>query len=209
MTLWYPEATNAALMKTMPLPIHKIDDHQLVQQAAEGSREAFGELVSRHHLKVRGMLWRTLGDETEVDDVAQEVFMSALSAVDRFRQQSSFSTWLLAIARNKAISHLRKKGTAVGKTVTGLDLALVEHQIKGLDEGKTEPANLDALRNCVTKLGAPHRQLVREFYFNERSTAELSVETGKARNTLRMQLMRIRRALASCIERKLELKDGP
>ncbi|MDG2013924.1 MAG: RNA polymerase sigma factor [Pirellulaceae bacterium] len=203
-TLWYSEETNSPVMKTMPLPIHQIDDHQLVQLAAEGSREAFGELVSRHHLKVRAMLWRSLGDESAVDDVAQEVFMSALSGVSRFRQQASFSTWLLAIARNKAISHLRKKCTASGKTVSGLDLAVIEHQIQILDEGKTEPANLDALRNCVTKLSDSHRQLVQEIYFNERSTAELSAATGVARNTLRMQLMRIRRALAGCIERNVE-----
>ena len=108
-------------MKTMTVPFHEIDDHQLVRQAAEGSREAFGELVSRHHLRVRGMLWRVLGDPTEVDDIAQEVFISALVNVGDFRQQATFSTWLLAIARNKAISHLRRKTTAAGKTKNNLD----------------------------------------------------------------------------------------
>lgn len=190
-------------MKTMPVPFHQIDDHQLVRQAAEGSREAFGELVSRHHFQVRAMLWRVLGDETEVDDLAQEVFMSALSKVNEFRQQAAFSTWLLAIARNKAISHLRRKTTAAGKTMNGLDQYLHQLQIEQLTDHQPEPPHFDALRGCLKQLSEKHQQLIQAVYFQERNTAELAQEMGQARNAIRMRLMRIRRALAGCIQRQM------
>ena len=55
-------------MTTKTVAFNEIDDRELVKQAAAGSREAFGELVSRHHRLVRSMLWRVLGDEAEVDE---------------------------------------------------------------------------------------------------------------------------------------------
>lgn len=191
-------------MKTMPVPFHQIDDHQLVRQAAEGSREAFGELVSRHHVQVRAMLWRVLGDESEVDDMAQEVFISALANVGEFRQQAAFSTWLLAIARNKAISHLRRKTRAAGKTWNGLDQCVHQLQIEQLTHHQSEPPHFDALRGCLKQLNEKHQALIQAVYFQERSTADLAQEMGQARNAIRMRLMRIRRALASCIQRKMK-----
>ena len=189
-------------MKTTPVLFNEIEDRDLVQHAAAGSREAFGELVSRHHRLVRTMLWRVLGDESEVDDVAQEVFMSALSGVAGFRQQSSFQTWLLSIARNKAISHLRKKRTRAGKAINGLDQMVIQHQIASIADGKVESPALDALRQCLDQLSTDHRRLVEEVYFKERSAADVAREIGQPKNTVRMRLMRIRKALSGCIQRQ-------
>jgi len=173
-----------------------------VRQAAAGSREAFGELVSRHHRIVRTMLWRVFGDQSEVDDVAQEVFMSALTSVAKFRQESSFQTWLLSIARNKAITHLRKKRSGSGHEISSLDQFVIQHQVASIADGKVESPKLDALRQCLEQLAEDQRRLVKDIYFDGRSAAQVARETGQAKNTVRMRLMRIRKALSGCIKRK-------
>jgi RNA polymerase sigma-70 factor (ECF subfamily) len=189
-------------MKTKPVLFNEIDDQELVNRAAAGSREAFGELVSRHHRLVRSMLWRVLGDQAEIDDVAQEVFMSALSGVAGFRQQSSFPTWLLSIARNKAISHLRSKRNRDNCVTNRLDQLVIQHQIASIADGKVESPALEALQRCLERLPSEHRQLIQAVYFEDRSPADVARESGQARNTVRMRLMRIRRALSGCIKRQ-------
>lgn len=173
-------------------------------QAADGSREAFGELVSRHHRIVRSMLWRVLGEPVEVDDVAQDVFMSALGSVADFKHQSTFQTWLLSIARNKAISHLRKKRTRLGKVVCGIDQFVIQNQIASIAEGQVDSPRLDALQQCLDRLTDQHRQLIEQVYFDDQSAADIARESGQAKNTVRMRLMRIRKALSGCIKRTTE-----
>ena len=181
---------------------NEIEDQELVRQAAAGSREAFGELVSRHHQMVRTMLMRALGHRSEVDDVAQEVFLSALRGVAGFRQQSSFRTWLLSIARNQAITHLRKQRTLAGQTLNGLDRLVLQHQIASVADGYVEPPNMAALQACLGQLNEDHQHLIKEIYFQDRSAAEVARQTGQAKNAVRMRLMRIRKALSACMQRQ-------
>ena len=189
-------------MKTTQVLYNEIADPELARRAAAGSREAFGELVSRHHQVVRSMLWRVLGDPGEVDDLAQEVFLAALRGVSGFRQQSNFSTWLLSIARNQAITHLRKKRRLEGQVLSGLDQWLLQQQLASLSEDRGESPTLQALQECLGQLNDDHRNLIREIYFQERSAADVARQSGQAKNAVRMRLMRIRQALSACIQRQ-------
>ena len=195
-------ATKGMFMKTIQLIYNEIEDSSLVCEAVAGSREAFGELVSRHHRIVRTVLWRVLGDESEVEDVAQEVFMSALAGVADFRQQSSFQTWLLSIARNKAITILRKRQSEPGKAVNGLEHLIVQHQMESMLAGSVETPTLDALRWCIDQLSEDHQRLVNDIYFEGRSAAQVARDRDQAKNPIRMRLMRIRKALSGCIKKK-------
>ena len=83
-------------------------DEELVQRLRKGDERAMNVLVDRHH----GVVFRTcvaiLSDEDLAADASQNSFLKALGAVDRFRGESAFRTWLLAIAGNEAQGLLRK-----------------------------------------------------------------------------------------------------
>ena len=85
-----------------------LDDAGLVTQAQEGSREAFGLLVSRYQERVLNLVYRRLDDRELALDVAQEVFLKAYRALPRFRADSKFYTWLFRIAVNESISARRR-----------------------------------------------------------------------------------------------------
>ena len=83
-------------------------DLELVRLARAGDADAFGALVDRHRQAVFRAAYAALGSHPEADDAAQEAFVTAYRRLSTFREQSSFRTWLLAIAWRKALD--RRQG---------------------------------------------------------------------------------------------------
>ncbi|MDE2701006.1 MAG: sigma-70 family RNA polymerase sigma factor [Gemmatimonadetes bacterium] len=86
-----------------------IEDIQIVARVLEGNTEAFSLLVQRHHERVYNAVYSLIGDLDEADDLAQEAFLKAFRALNRFRGQSLFSTWLHRIAVNCCLDHLKSR----------------------------------------------------------------------------------------------------
>lgn len=84
------------------------EDAALVERALQGDGSALDALVCRHHRAVYAVAYRVLGDADAAADAAQDTFVRALSALEGFRSDSSFRTWLLRIAGNTATSVGRK-----------------------------------------------------------------------------------------------------
>jgi RNA polymerase sigma-70 factor (ECF subfamily) len=83
-------------------------DEELVQRVREGDQRAMNVLVDRHHGVVFRSCAAILSDEDLAADASQNSFLKAFRAVDRFRGEAAFRTWLLAIAGNEARGLLRK-----------------------------------------------------------------------------------------------------
>lgn len=85
-------------------------DEVLVQRAQSGDRDALVILYRRYVKEIYGYLLNQLGDVRDAEDVTSETFLRFISAVGGFRTQSSFRTWLYAIARNQLRDHWRRNG---------------------------------------------------------------------------------------------------
>ncbi|MGI9277354.1 MAG: RNA polymerase sigma factor RpoE [Endozoicomonas sp.] len=85
-------------------------DQQLVERVKKGDRNAFDLLVIKYQHRILGLVGSYVNDFQEVQDVAQEAFIKAYRAIDKFRGESSFYTWLYRIAVNTAKNHLVSKG---------------------------------------------------------------------------------------------------
>lgn len=79
-------------------------DEELVRQFQSGRKEAFDTLVLRYQKDVYRIAWRFTGDHAEADDLAQETFCRAFSALGQFRGESSLRTWLLRIVSNLSLN---------------------------------------------------------------------------------------------------------
>jgi RNA polymerase sigma-70 factor, ECF subfamily len=84
-------------------------DAELTAHARAGSLEAFEELIRRHSRLVYRALAAILGNQDHAQDAMQDVMLSAYQNIAAFQSRSKFSTWLVSIARNKAIEYLRKR----------------------------------------------------------------------------------------------------
>lgn len=89
--------------------IRPLDDTTLVDRAKAGDREAMDLLLSRHLEDVYHAAFRVLGDREAAQDAAQDAFVNAVRALDAFRGDASFRTWLIRIAVNAARSVGRRQ----------------------------------------------------------------------------------------------------
>jgi RNA polymerase sigma-70 factor (ECF subfamily) len=86
------------------------EERRLIQACQEGDLDAFGDLVRRYEKKVYWIAFNLVGDAEDAQDLAQEAFLRVFKAIERFKLQYNFYTWLYRIVVNLAIDHLRKHG---------------------------------------------------------------------------------------------------
>jgi RNA polymerase sigma-70 factor, ECF subfamily len=84
-------------------------DVSLMQLAGAGDAVAFEELVERHQRLVVGTVARMLGNNSEVEDIAQQVFVRVWRSAKRYVPRAKFTTWLLKITRNLVFNELRRR----------------------------------------------------------------------------------------------------
>ena len=85
------------------------DDFKLIEAFRKGDEKAFEEIVRRYHRQVANIIYLTLGNREEVDDLSQEVFVRVFRSLDRFEFDSSLYSWIYRIAVNLCIDEIRKK----------------------------------------------------------------------------------------------------
>ncbi len=84
-------------------------DAALMLRVKRGDRAAFAELVEKYKQPVMNFIFRSLRDETEAEDLAQNVFLQVYKSRDRYQNTAKFSTWLLTIARNLCLNEIRRR----------------------------------------------------------------------------------------------------
>src|SRR5467141_1960741 len=102
---------NAALSVRREGAAQPVSDDTLIRQIAEGNKLAMRALFARHQLKVYRFVLRILRDNALAEDVVSEVFFEAWQHAGRFEGRSSVSTWILGIARHKALSACNRRST--------------------------------------------------------------------------------------------------
>lgn len=189
-----------------PTSLHEFDSvDQLVEQAIGGCEDSFRQLVQLNHESVRLYLARFIGCPHQADDLAQDTFLVAYEKLSEFRGESKFSTWIIGIARFKAISFLRKQKTLRKKNQQYFEAELIEQQLNHL-QVETDDIGLaraDALKSCIAELPDQSMQLIDQFYFQEMTATNIAATDDQASGSIRMKLLRIRKVLLRCINLKL------
>ena len=86
-----------------------LSDQDVVLRARSGQEAAYRELIRRYERPVFALLFRMVRDRELAEDLAQETFVKALNAIDSYRPEFKFSSWIFKIANNAAIDHLRRR----------------------------------------------------------------------------------------------------
>ena len=91
------------------MPENSDPDAALMLRVKRGDRVAFAELVEKYKQPLFNFIHRTLRDETESEDLAQNVFLQVYKSRQRYEQTAKFSTWLFTIARNLCLNEIRRR----------------------------------------------------------------------------------------------------
>ena len=101
-------AINAAARKHIA-DARATSDESLLESIAKGNRTAMHVLYSRHHVRVYRFILRMVRDTTMAEDLVSQVFLDVWRTASQFEGRSQVSTWLLSIARFKALTALRQR----------------------------------------------------------------------------------------------------
>ena len=127
------------------------NDEAIVKRVQEGDVEAYNLLVIKYQHKIFQVIGKFVNNQADIADVAQEAFIKAYRAINSFRADSSFYTWLYRIAVNTAKTHLESNN----KTRNHLDVDSPEFQSideQGVLASSDTPDRIDAMADLPTEL---------------------------------------------------------
>ena len=160
----------------------------------------FVELYSQHYPRLQYYLMALLPTSTDAADVMQETSVVLWTKFDSFETGTNFLAWACKIARFQAMKHYeRSSRSAKLFDVSTMDKLAMEAMIPV--ERPAVP--LEVLEECVGRLSEKDRILIQRRYEQETTVKQIAKEIGRSANSLSQSLGRIRRALLTCIERKI------
>jgi RNA polymerase sigma-70 factor (ECF subfamily) len=177
-------------------------DEVLVQLVAGGDKDAMRALFARHNVRVFRFLTRIVGNDATAEDLLNEVFLEVWRNASRFEARSQVSTWILAIARFKALASMRRRqhdelddeASEMIEDTTDNPEVTVQ---------KTERSAL--LQQCLQQLSVAHRQVVDLVYYHEQSIEEVAEIIGVPASTVKTRVFYARKRIAELMaERGLD-----
>ena len=172
-------------------------DEVLIGRIASGDRLAMQVLFARHHVRVFRFVLRLVRDESRAEDLISEVFLDVWRQAGKFEGRSAVSTWLLAIARFKALSALRRR----------TDAELDEETAEAIEDTSDDPeVTLEkkdksaVIRKCLVHLSAEHREIIDLVYYHEKSVEEVAAIVGIPENTVKTRMFYARKRLADLLK---------
>jgi RNA polymerase sigma-70 factor (ECF subfamily) len=172
-------------------------DEVLIGRIANGDRLAMQVLYARYHVRIFRFVVRMVRDESTAEDLISEVFLDVWRQAGRFEGRSAVSTWMLSIARFKALSALRYRPEQE------LSDEVAEAIEDTADDPHTALAKKDKgaiLRKCLTGLSAEHREIIDLVYYHEKSVEEVAEIVGIPENTVKTRMFYARKRLAELLK---------
>jgi RNA polymerase sigma-70 factor, ECF subfamily len=173
-------------------------DPELLERIAEGDKLAMQALYTRHNVRVYRFVLRFVGDEALAEDLVSEVFVEVWRNAGRFEGNSQVSTWILAIARYKALSSLRRRK----------DDALDDVEAAAIPDSADDPEitmlkkdRVAILRECMSHLSRDHREIIDLVYYHEKSVDEAAQIVGIPPNTVKTRMFHARKRMSELLQR--------
>jgi len=167
-------------------------DEELVEACQAGEVSAFDILVARWEDRIRGAAFRFLGSEEEARDVAQEAFLKAYRALDGFKREARFSSWLYQIATNLCRDRLRRRKTRATVSLEALEETgpvMVETR-PDAHERLLERDLAQAVRRAIHALPEEQREVVILKEYQELTFLEIAQALDVPVSTVKTRLYR-------------------
>lgn len=160
-------------------------DHELVRRYIDGDARAFDELVARFERRVYAVAFRMCGNPEDARDVSQEVFLNAMRALKRFREEAQLSTWFHRVTVNASLDHMRKRKRRSSTPIE--DVAEQPSSDPGPEDAAAGAARAAEVHRALSRLSSEHRAVLvlhdlEDLDYAEAATAlDIPVGTVKSR----------------------------
>jgi RNA polymerase sigma-70 factor (ECF subfamily) len=178
-------------------PVQDTSDETLISLIAEGDKRAMQVLYARHNVRVYRFILRFTGNQSLAEDLVSEVFLDVWRQAEGFEAKSQVSTWLLAIARYKALSALRRR----------TDEHLDDQMAATIEDTADNPETVVGTKNrnmivqkCLTQLSPAHREVIDLVYYHEKSVDEVAKIVGVPAATVKTRMFYARSKMADLLK---------
>lgn len=175
------------------------EDVRLMQQVSAGDTAAFEQLVERHQTLVAGTVGRMLGNNSDVEDVAQQVFVRVWKSAGRYVPRAKFTTWLLKITRNLVFNELRRRKrhalTPLQSEPAAEEMQLKDERGQAPDASLLEGELQRAIESAIAALPASQRMAVVLRRYEELSYEEIADVLDQSVPAVKSLLFRARTEL--------------
>ena len=187
----------------MPPDYREEPDVQLMLRVRDGDQDAFARLIEKHQRGILNAAYRYVGDATEAEDLAQEVFIKVWKARDRYEPTAKFTTWLYHIATNLCLNEVRDR--ARHKVV----MLVPDEKLEGAAGGDTERPTkqvrqnemAEEVRDAIESLPSAQRMAVILDKFQGFTDQEIGDAMGLSVPAVKSLLFRARDNLRKRLEK--------
>ena len=197
MTVAFSRPATSASASAYAVGSESSSDETLIKRIASGHKLALQALFARYHVRIYRFVLRIVRDETMAEDLISDVFLDVWRQAARFEARASVSTWLLAIAKYKAHSMLRRR------TEDQLDCEMAVTIADPADNPEIalqKKNSGEVLRQCIAGLSPEHGQIIDLVYYHGKSVKEVALIVGIPEATVKTRMFYARRRLADQIK---------
>jgi RNA polymerase sigma-70 factor, ECF subfamily len=171
-------------------------DLSLIKAVASGYRSAMRTFYLRHNVRVFRFISRLVADRALAEDLVSDVFIEVWSKAGNYEGRSQVSTWLLAIARFKALSAVTRHREVLGDEPA---MELVEDAADTPEETILKEDRTTQLRRCLAQMSREHREVIDLVYYHEKSVEEVAEITQMPKNTVKTRMFYARKRLGQLL----------
>jgi len=187
---------------TKEIEIEGPSDKELVARARKNDISAYDALVRKYQGKIYGLVYSMTGNKEDTEDLVQEIFVKAYSALDRFKGTASFYTWIYRIAVNRTINFLKKRKKRTALSLNDMDTGIERDPAYVELSAKNTPfrdATLSEIQEKLNKalmtLSEKHRAVVALHDIQGIPHEKVAKMLGCSQGTVRSRLFYARRQL--------------
>lgn len=173
-------------------------DEFLLTQIANGDQHALRILIGRHEVRVFRFVLRMVGERRLAEDVVSDTFLAVWQNAGSFEGRASVATWMLAIARYKALTARGRKTTSEESITDELAGSLAD-DVPGPEDNIVRRDTAATVRKCISALPKHHAELMDLVYYHEKSIHEVAMIVGIPENTVKSRMFLARRKLAELL----------
>ena len=174
-------------------------DQRYIDAVLGGDTHAYSILVDRYKNMVYAIAYGILKNREDAEEAAQDVFVKAYRALESFRGNAAFSTWLYRIAYRNSLDYLKRRRRIPEPANEGFEARLASPAREAYYQQEEEDEQKLMLQKAIASLEGPDQVIIRLYYYDERSLKEIAAIMEISVNTAKVRLFRSRDRLMQAV----------